>query len=613
VLIYPDTYELGQANQAIGILYGLLNALDNVIAERCFLPAAAMADAMRAEGIPLFSLESCTPVSEFDLVGITLPYEMTYTNVLEVLDLAGIALRAADREKDAPLVVGGGPGAFNPEPVAPFFDAVLVGEGEDAAAEIVEAHRRAASAGCSRPESLALLAKEGSGLYVPTLYEPQISPQGRFAGMRAVSPAPADVHKRTPVDLSAHTAPVCPVVPYMDVVHDRVNIEILRGCSRGCRFCQAGMVYRPVRERSADEVVASAIKGLRHTGYDEVSLTSLSSADYSMLGEVLRRLKSRLADTGVSVSLPSLRADALSIGMAGLLGGGKKAGLTFAPEAGTQRLRDVINKNVTEKDLLETVQAACLAGWQRVKLYFMIGLPTETDEDLGAIGRLVGRVLAEARSAVDPKQRSGVRVAVSISTFVPKPHTPFQWESQISIEETRRRQSVVREHMPRKGVELSWHDAETSFLEGMIARGGREVAEVIEAAWLCGARFDAWSEQFSFDRWAKAIAEAGVDAAGILSRERDSEELLPWDHILTGVSKRYLVAERERAFSGEVTEDCSFLGCTGCGVCDGSSDCSGASPHVGLSTDSGADFNSGPDAGDRSGTGIVIATGRAVR
>ncbi len=567
-LIYPDTYELGQANQAIGIIYHILNGLPDVAAERCYLPAVDMADLMRAEQIPLFSLETCSAIRDFDFVGITLPYELTYTNVLEALDLAGIPLRAAERGSGDPLVIGGGPGAFNPEPVAPFFDAILVGEGEDACSEIVETHREALAEGYSREEAVRRLALI-DGVYVPSLYEPRVADDGRFAGVRVLDPdAPSVVFKRVLSTLAAHPTPECPVVPFMDVVHDRAGVEILRGCTRGCRFCQAGMVYRPVRERSADDIVRSAITSLKCTGYNEVSLTSLSSADHSMLEEVLQRLTRRLAGTGVSVSLPSLRVDAFSVEMARLVGAAKRSGLTFAPEAGTQRLRDVINKNVTEEDLLRTVRRAFESGWRRVKLYFMLGLPTETDEDLKGIGELVSKVLDEARAATPGPQRSSVRVAVSVSTFVPKASTPFQWEGQVGLEEVLRRQSLVREYMPRKGVELSWHDAQTSFLEGLIARGGREVADVIEAAWRRGARFDAWTEQFSFSRWLDAIAEAGVDAQQVTERSRPTDEPLPWEHISAGLSKRYLLRERERALSGVVTPDCSFVGCTGCDVCD---------------------------------------------
>lgn len=559
-LMYPDLYEIGMANQALQILYGRLSGLPDVAAERVFVPWKDMSEALRSTGLPLFTLETCTPVAECDLVGITLPYELTYTNILETLDLAGIPLRSSARSEKDPLVVGGGPCAFNPEPMAPFFDAILVGDGEEAVVEIVEAHRSAKERGASREAVLSALAGI-PGVYVPSLYRPDGS------RLLAGGGAPAQVRKRVLGNLGAYEAPTCPVVPFMDVVHDRVAIEVLRGCARGCRFCQAGMVYRPVRERTPDAIVRDATAALACTGYEEVSLTSLSTADHSCLEEVLRRLTRRLEGTGVGVSLPSLRVDAFSVGMARLLGGGKKTGLTFAPEAGTQRLRDVINKNVTEEDLIGTVMKAFEAGWRRVKLYFMIGLPTETDEDITGIGELVGRVLDVAREATPLAERGSMRVAVSVSTFVPKAHTPFQWEAQTPLEEVRRRQGVLRAAMPRKGVDLSYHDPAVSFLEGVLARGGREVADVIEAAWRSGARFDAWTEEFDPGKWEQAFGLTGVDGAAIANRERALDEALPWEHISTGVTTAYLRIERDRARAATPTADCTFDGCTGCGVC----------------------------------------------
>jgi len=566
VLIYPDTYEIGQANQAIAVLYHAINSLPDTAAERAYLPWVDMSAAMRAAGVPLFSLESCRPVSEFDLVGITVPYELTLTNVLETLDLAGIALRAADRVDGDPLVVGGGPCVYNPEPFAPFFDAILIGEGEEAVAEIIAAHRQAMESGLSREQTLAALATV-PGVYVPSMYRPRHADDGALLGIEPLDDAPARVAKRVVADLDAVRPPVSGIVPFMDVVHDRFGIEVLRGCTRGCRFCQAGMVYRPVRERTADSIVRDVMAGLACSGYDEVSLTSLSTTDHSQLEEVLRRLGRRLEGSGVSVSLPSLRVDAFGVEMARLVSTGKKSGLTFAPEAGTQRMRDVINKNVTEEDLLGSVQRAFDAGWRRVKLYFMIGLPTETDEDIAGIGRLVSRVFHTAREATPPNARGSIRVAVSVSTFVPKAQTPFQWDPQIPAEEVRRRQGVLRESMPRKGVDLHWHDSEISFLEGVIARGGREVADVVEAAWRDGAVFDAWTEQFRLQRWLDAFESTGVDPVAIANRERAEDEPLPWDHISAAVSRRYLQVERAKALKGVTTGDCSFDGCTGCDVC----------------------------------------------
>ncbi len=554
-LMYPDAYEIGMANQAIAILYERLNAIPGVSAERVFVPWVDMIERMRSAAVGLFTLESSVLVRDVDLLGITLPYELTYTNILEALDLAGLPVRADQRDETHPLVVGGGPCVFNPEPVAPFFDAFLIGEGEQAVAEIVSAHREALAGGLSRPDTLARIACI-DGVYVPSLHEPGSAGRG------------VRVTKRVVDDMDACRGPLCPVVPYMDVVHDRVAVEVLRGCTRGCRFCQAGMVYRPVRERSADTVVRDVLEGLRCTGYDEVSLTSLSTTDHSQLEEVLRRLTRRLEGTGVTVSLPSLRADAFGVEMARLVAGaGRKSGLTLAPEAGTQRLRDVINKNVTEEDLLSAVESAFRSGWRRVKLYFMLGLPTETDDDVRGIGDLTAKVLRAARDVTPADQRGSVRVAVSVSTLVPKAHTPFQWQGQIPREEIERRQAVLRESMPRKGVDLSWHDADVSLLEAVLARSGREAADGIEAAWRAGARFDAWTERFDLAVWREAFSSAGMDIDAMAHRSYEREDVLPWGHITSGVAEDYLWAEYERALAGEATPDCSFEACTGCGVC----------------------------------------------
>jgi radical SAM family uncharacterized protein len=563
-LLYPDTYELGMANQAIAILYDRLNALAGVGAERVFVPASDMGAALRASGIPLSTLESSQPVGSCDLVGVTLPYELSCTNVLEALDLAGIPLRSADRAESDPIVMGGGPLAFNAEPLADFFDAILIGEGEEAVVEIVEAHRAAKAAGLGRADVLGALARV-PGVYVPSLYEPADAahPARPIPG----SAAPAVVCKRVVADFDAMRSPVCPIVPFMDVVHDRANIEVLRGCTRGCRFCQAGMIYRPVRERSADTIVRDALAQLACSGQEELSLSSLSTTDHSTIEEVLRRLSAALAGRAVNVGLPSLRVDSFGVAMARLVGEGARGGLTFAPEAGTQRLRDVINKNVTEEELLTTVRTAFDAGWRRLKLYFMLGLPTETDDDIRGIGVLVNKVLVVARDATPPAQRGGLRIAVSVSTFVPKSHTPFQWEPQLTLEEVRHRQQVLRESMPRKGVELHWHDAEVSFVEGALARGGRELADVIEHAWRAGGGFDAWTERFRLSTWREAFEAAGADPVALASTARIVGSPLPWSHISSGVDESYLADERERALSAALTPDCSFDGCTDCGVC----------------------------------------------
>lgn len=564
-LCYPGTYDVGQANQAISILYDRIPS-----AERVYLPEEDMAALMRERGVKLSTLETHTPIAELDVLGITLPFELAYTTILEILDLGGIPFRSADRDHDHPVIIGGGPGAFNPEPVADFFDAILLGDGEDGAPEIVAAVAASKAAGETRRalhERLAGL----SGVYVPALYDVSYREDGLIEAITPLSDvAPSTVLRRGLDNFADINPPACPIVPYGDVVHDRLSIEVFRGCTRGCRFCQAGMIYRPVRERDADHVVRAALQGLACTGYDDVSLTSLSTADHSQIEEMLRRMQFQLVDRGVSVSLPSLRVDAFSIGLARLISGGsgRKTGLTFAPEAGSQRLRDAINKNVTEEDLIGTIDHAFEAGWRRVKLYFMVGLPTETDDDIRAIGDLVRKVLETAREATPPAQRSAVKVGVSVSTFVPKSHTPFQWEPQADLEEIIRKQQILRESMPRKGVDLSWHDADTSFVEGVLARGDRRVSAAIEEAWRRGSRRDAWSEYFSLTRWLESFEAAGVEPAQTANRQRTFDEVLPWGHLSCGVSPEYLQSESERAYRAARTPDCSFTGCTNCDACD---------------------------------------------
>lgn len=560
-LMYPDTYEVGMANQALQILAERVRALDGCAAERVYVPWPDMASAMRAADVPLFTLESCMPLAECDLIGITLPYELTYTNICEALDLARIPLYAARRGDTDPLVIGGGPCAHNPEPVAPFFDAILIGDGEEALPEIVLAHRAARAGGLTRAQTLRTLA-DIEGVYVPALYAP-----GADGVLVPQAGAPARVRRRVLRDLDSVRSPVCPAVPYVDVVHDRVTVEVLRGCSRGCRFCQAGMVYRPVRERPADSVVRDALASLACTGYEEVSLTSLSTADHSQLEDILRRLSRRLEGTAVAVSVPSLRVDSFTLAIARLLGEGRKSGLTFAPEAGSQRLRDAINKNITEDDLLTTVRSAFGAGWRRVKLYFMIGLPTETDEDVAAIGALVACVHAAARESTPPSERGGIRIGVSVSTFVPKAHTPFQWEGQIPPSEVKRRQHILRDAMPHRGVDLSWHDADVSFLEAVLARGDRSVAAAIEEAWREGSVFDAWTEHYSLARWRRAFERTGLNPEERASAPFAFDAPLPWAHIDSGISESFLRAELENAREGVTTPDCTFEDCTGCGVC----------------------------------------------
>lgn len=568
-MVYPDTYELGQPNQAVRILANAVNATPGLRAERAYLPAVDMIELMRQSQIPAFSLESCSPLSEFDVIGITLPHELCATNVLELIDLAGVPVRSCDRSDDDPIIIAGGPCVCNPEPYAAFFDAITVGEGEEATPETLLAIRDMRRRGLSRAEILRGLV-DVSGTYVPSLYRELFEDEAIARGSW-VAPecdgVPEVILKRVFKGFSESSAWEAAQVPYMEIVHDRLNVEVLRGCARGCRFCQAGMMYRPVRERSADNIVESVIRGLEETGYEEVSLTSLSSTDHSQIGEILTRLNRELSDKGVRVSVPSQRLDSFGVEMASLVAGRKKGGLTFAPEAGTQRLRDVINKNVTDDDLMNAASSAMAAGWRRMKLYFMIGLPTETDDDLLGIADMCNRAYACMKEATPADQRGNLRLGVSINVFVPKAQTPFQWDGQIASAEAARRVSIIKGALKSKAITVSYHEPKTSLLEGVMSRGGREVANLIEAAWRRGARFDAWSEHFNSDAWEKAALECGMDMAAISEESYESSHPMPWAHISYGADLGFLASERERALAGEVTPDCTFDACSNCGVC----------------------------------------------
>ena len=568
-LIYPDVYEVGLPNQGIAILYRVLNDAPGISCERGYVPWVDMADAMRAAGVPLLSLEGAAPVASFDVVGFHVPHEMACTNYLEALDLAGIPLLAAERGEDDPLVIAGGPSVYNPEPLAPFFDAMLIGEGEEQLVEVCELHRRLRDEGAPRERMLRELARVG-GVYVPALYEVRhdgpCSPHG-YTVPRAGEDVPPIVYKRAVADFGATDPVPQSVIPYVQIVQDRLSVEVLRGCARGCRFCQAGMTYRPVRERSADQVVSAVTRGLATMGYDEVSLTSLSTTDHSCCNEILTRLNRRLEDTGISVSIPSQRLDSFGVDMAAAVAGEKKGGLTFAPEAGSQRLRDVINKNVTEEDLERATRAAFEAGWRRCKLYFMMGLPGETDEDIVAIAELADRTLEIAREVVPKGQRGGVSVSISVSVFIPKAQTPFQWCAQTPDAEVKRRQQLLLRSVRNRAVRVHYHDAETSLLEAVLSRGGRDIAPLIAEAWRRGARFDAWTEQFSLARWEEAAAACGIDLRAVAQTPFEFGWRLPWEHVSPGVSQGYLKREYRRALAAETTPDCTRTSCTGCGIC----------------------------------------------
>jgi radical SAM family uncharacterized protein len=547
LLAFPDVYEVGMSYIGFKILYEIVNSSPRFVAERAFAPWPDMEAQMRLYNLPLYGLETYSSASSFDVIGFTLQYELTYTNVLAMLDLAGVPLRAEVRTENDPIVIAGGPCGSNPEPIAAFFDLVVVGDGEEVIVKIMSEVARKKREGAERADIVNSLS-EISGVYCPRHKNP--------------------VRRRVVADLDEAEFPRKFVVPFLEAVHDRVALEVMRGCTRGCRFCQAGMIYRPVRERGLDNLCSLAEDLVRSTGYDEISLLSLSSADYTQVTELSRRLVEEHAKRGVTVSLPSLRVDSFSLELARELEKFRRTGLTFAPEAGTQRMRDVINKGVTEEDLMSAARDAFESGWDLVKLYFMIGLPHETDEDLDGIADLCRRVLELGRSAARKRGKAGrVRVNVSVSSFVPKPHTPFQWYGQNSREELARKQDYLRERMRMRGLSVSFHDVEASFLEAAFARGGRELAPAIERAMALGCRFDGWSDQFRADLWRQAFEEVGVDPSKWANASYDFDQRLPWDHIDMGVSKDFLRREAERAAKAELTPDCRTGACTGCGAC----------------------------------------------
>lgn len=557
---YPDTYEVGMSNLGVGILYELLNNEPDLLVERVYAPWGDMERALTAGNAELYTLESRRPLREFDLLGFSLQYELNYSNVLSMLHLAGIPLRAAERNESWPIVLAGGSCTYNPEPMADFFDLFVLGDGEEVLLELVRLYASLRAApGYSKAEFLrqaALLR----GVYVPSLYRVTYHDDGRIASIEPTDKhAPAVVEKRIVEVLPP--PPARPVVPYLEVIHDRVAVEIMRGCSRGCRFCQAGMVYRPVRERPVAEVLEAVDRQLAATGHEEVSLVSLSSTDYSGIRLLLEKLQEKYARQRISISLPSLRTDAFSVELAHQLQRTRRSGLTFAPEAGSERLRAVINKGVTAADLLATAEAAFRSDWQRIKLYFMIGLPTETDEDVLAIATLVKDVLAVGRRHAAGR----ARLSVSVSTFIPKPHTPFQWAAMCPADVVARRQAILQRELRLRSVELSWSDEATSRLEGVLSRGDRRLGRVIQRAWELGARFDAWAECFHPDLWAAALNEAGLDPAFYTGRERARDEVLPWSRLSSGVSDSFLWDENERSIQGHGSENCREA-CLGCGI-----------------------------------------------
>lgn len=559
LLSYPDAYEVGVSNQGIQILYWILNARPGVICERVYAPWTDMEEELRRAGLPLFSLESKRPVRDFDVIGFSLGYETVYTNVLTMLDLGEIPLRAEARRATDPLVIAGGHCAYNPEPMAPFFDAFCVGEGEEAMIDFLDTvvrHRRA-----GRTDREALLQEIGNipGWYVPSWYTVEYKSDGRID---RISGEPLPIHKRYVPSLNPDWYPTRPIVPSMRPVHARAQIEIVRGCTRGCRFCQAGMVTRPVRERPAEQIKELSAAALDATGYSELSLLSLSSSDHSEIEQIVRDAAEEYCADGIAVALPSLRIESFSVALADAIKEGRRSGFTFAPEAATERLRRVINKVIPDERLLATADAVYARGWRTIKLYFMIGLPTETDEDVTAICNLARRVLMVGRKY----HGRGASVHVGVSTFVPKPHTPFQWVGQETRETVLRHQAILQRESRMQGLKVSWNDFEGSQIEALLSRGDRRIADVIERAWRLGARFDGWREQFRYDLWLQALADQNLEIDWYCHRARTRDEVLPWSHINAGVSADFLWREWEKSVDAGVTDDCRYGRCVRCGT-----------------------------------------------
>ncbi len=563
---FPDLYEIGMSNLALRILYHQINRRPDAYCERVFAPATDMETAMRAEGLPLFSLETRTPLREFDVVGFTLQYELCYTNVLNMLDLGGVPLKTVDRTEDDPIVCAGGPVVYNIEPMADFFDLVMIGEGEELIEEVLDLIAEHKKHPGRKRADLLRAAAAIEGVYVPSLYAVSYHEDGTVASIDPASPeAPATIQKRLVMDLDQSFYPTDPIVPSTEIVHDRMFLELFRGCTRGCRFCQAGFIYRPVREKGSDKLIAQAKSLNAATGYDEVGMLSLSTSDYSELERLTEGLLCDLANSHTSLSLPSLRVDSFSLGLMEKASGTRKSGLTFAPEAGTQRLRDVINKNITEEQILDAMRLAFQGGWNGAKLYFMLGLPTETMEDVEGIAHLARAIEAIYRSLPREQRPRRMELTVSTSMFIPKPFTPFQWVGQTGRDLLAERQRRLKDLLRSPSIKYSWHDLSTSYLEAVLSRGDRRLGPVIQKAWSDGCTFDAWDEHFRLQTWLDALDFFGLDPEFYATRERPADEVFPWSHIDCGVDQSFLHDEYVRALSGDTTPECRLV-CSACGA-----------------------------------------------